>query len=175
VNDTSNVENAEFNYVHTWTHWSFIAGFRYFHLDDQFDLRYDGSFPHGGTQTFNFATANDLYGGQIGFNYHHEWRRLFVDLGTKWGIYGNVAVQHGTESEDGFIEDRLSNYPKSSAVSGEFDFSLGHRFSPHWTAQLGLMVVEFDNLTLAPDIDVSNSASANITLVGLSFGETAQW
>jgi len=175
VNDTSNVENAELNYLHTWTHWSFLAGFRYFHFDDHFQLQYQGLGVAGGSQLFNFDTANDLYGGQLGFNYHHEWNWIVLDTGAKWGVYGNSAVQHGVIRMGGSITDQGSNYPSSTAVSGEFDLKLGHRFSPHWMGQLGLMVVEFDNLALAADANRSDQADGNVTLVGLSLGATAQW
>ena len=175
VNDKSNVENAELNYLHTWTRWSFLAGFRYFHFDDRFKLQYTGSDVPGGSQIFNYDTANDLYGGQIGFNYHREWSWLVLDVGSKWGIYGNSAVQHDIIYESGSTVEQRSNYPSSSAVSGEFDLKLGHRFSQHWMGQLGLMVVEFDNLALAPDFHVSDKADGNVTLVGLSLGATAQW
>jgi hypothetical protein len=175
VNDKSNVENAELNYLHTWTHWSFLAGFRYFHFDDRFFLQYRGPGVSGGSEIFNFDTANDLYGGQLGFHYHREWSWIVLDTGAKWGIYGNSAVQHGVISQGGSITAQVSNYPSSTAVSGEFDLELGHRFSPHWMGQLGLMVVEVDNVALAADANESDQADGNVTLVGLSLGATAQW
>jgi hypothetical protein len=140
VHDKSNVENAELNYLHTWTHWSFLAGFRYFHFDDQFQLLYQGANVIDNSQFYKFDTANDLYGGQLGFNYHHEWSWLVLDIGGKWGIYGNPAVQHGLVMRDGSTVAQGSNYPSSTAVSGEFDLKLGHRFSPHWMGQLGLKI-----------------------------------
>jgi hypothetical protein len=175
VHDKSNVENAELNYLHTWTHWSLLAGFRYFHFDDQYYLKWQGPAVAGFSQVYKFDTANDLYGGQLGFNYHHEWSWIVLDVGGKWGIYGNPAVQHGSIFQSGSLVAQGSNYPSSTAVSGEFDLKLGHRFSPHWMGQLGLMVLSVENIALATDANATDQADGDIGLVGFSLGATAQW
>jgi hypothetical protein len=172
VNYDSNFHSAEFNYLYTWTHWSLLAGFRYLHLDEQFSLHQTNFI---NSSDLDMDTANDLYGGQLGFTYHREWRWLTVDVVGKFGVYGNAAVQHGGEFNNGVPVSRFTNNPSAQAQSGELDFFFGHRFSPHWTGQLGLIVLEVDNVALAPDMDISNKADGNITLTGISVGGMAQW
>lgn len=172
TNYDSNFHSVELNYLHTWNHWSLLGGFRYLHLDEQFTIHATNFVDN---LDFDQQTNNNLYGGQIGFAYHREWSWIMVDVTGKFGLYGNAASQHGTESFDGSPIGRINSHPNSLGESGEFDLFLGHRFSPHWVGRMGLVVLEVDNVALAPDMDVTNKADGNISLVGLTLGATAQW
>jgi hypothetical protein len=167
ANYDSTFQSAEINYLHTWNHWSLLAGFRYLRLDDQFRL-------HNGSD-FDFQTANNLYGGQLGFTYHREWSWILIDLATKIGIYGNSAAQHGTITHFGTLVASGDERPTATSSSFEFDIFLGHRFSPHWMGRIGLMTLGVSDVALAPDINRTREADQPIAVTGLTIGALAQW
>ena len=165
----SNVENAEINYLHTWKYWSFVGGFRYIHLDEHFYDYYFNSF--GNLYGINdFASQNNLFGGQIGFNYHREWGWLLFDDTLKFGLYGDAASQHFTQDNFATTRTFVDNHPVGFADSLEMNLYLGHRFSPNWIGRIGLMVLTIDGVSLAHDVEYTNKADGNVTLVGLSLG-----
>lgn len=170
----SNLQNAEINYIHTWNYWSIVGGFRYINLDEHF---YDHYFDSSGNlyNIYNFSGQNNLFGGQIGLNYHREWRWLVFDDTLKFGLYGNAASQHASEDYLGTTTTFVNNHPTGLADSLEMNLYLGHRFSPHWLGRIGLMVLTIDGVALAHDVEYTNRADGNVTLVGLSLGATAQW
>lgn len=153
-NYDSTLQSAELNYIHTWNRWSFLAGFRYLNLDEQ--LRYNSS--------FNIHTVNNLYGGQIGIMFHHEWSWILVEWAWKFGVYGNSVVEDGR-----FGNGRLEGNFINASGSFEDDLFLGHRFSPHWMGRIGLV-----DLIFAPDIQ-SIDTDGTISVLGLTIGALAQW
>jgi hypothetical protein len=165
----SNMHNAEINYIHTWNHWSLIGGFRYIHLDEQFT---DNFFDSGGNlqDRISFRTNNNLYGGQLGYDYHREWSRFVFDTSFKFGLFGNAASQH--EDDNDF---HWSNHPTALADAIEFNLYLGHRFSPHLLGRVGMDVLSIGNVALAHDVEFTSFADGTVTFVGLSVGLTAQW
>jgi hypothetical protein len=167
----STFQSVELNYLHSWDHWSFLAGFRYLHLDEQFRLSEVGMFD---ARFFDMRTTNDLYGGQIGVTYHHEWSWILVEWAAKFGIYGNSAVQHGKVTDNGFTV-RGDGYPSSTSGSFENDIFLGHRFSPHWMGRIGLVTLSVSNVALASDMNRTTEADGTFTIVGLTIGALAQW
>ncbi len=170
----SNFENAEINYLHTWESLSFIAGFRYINLDEHFYDYYYNSF--GNLYAINnFASQNNLFGGQVGFNFHHEWGRFVFDDTTKFGLYDNVAAQHYTNEYLGTTRTYIDNHPVGLADSLEVNLYLGYRFSPHWIGRIGFMGLTINDVALAHDVEYSNKTDGNVSLFGLSLGATAQW
>jgi hypothetical protein len=169
VDYESTFQSAELNYLHTWNHWSFLAGFRYLRLDDRFILQ--DSFP----DVFDMRAANNFYGGQIGVTFHHEWSWILVDWAAKLGIYGNSAVEHGTLTESGTLTAKGDAHLSTGATSVEFDLFLGHRFSPHWMGRIGLISLGVGNVALAPDMNEKMEADRTVSVAGLTIGVLGQW
>lgn len=169
VDYVSTFQSAELNYLHTWNHWSFLAGFRYLRLDDRFILQ------DSLADVFDMRAANNFYGGQIGVTYHREWSWILVDWAAKLGIYGNSAVEHGTLTQSGTLTAQGDANLSTGATSFEFDLFLGHRFSPHWMGRIGLISIGTANVALAPDMNEKMEADRTVSVAGLTIGALGQW
>jgi hypothetical protein len=102
----SSVHNAEVNerirfdlYSPYWGA-SWLWGFRYFHLADDFTLTgsdiYNGHF-----EDLNYQTTNDVVAMQIGLQCVRGWERFQLSTELKVGLGANFYTQHGTDTAGG--------------------------------------------------------------------------
>lgn len=126
----------------------FLAGFRWVELHEAISA---GAFSPGLEGTFDFRTANHLYGFQIGTE-GALWAAgpLTLDGFLKAGVYGNaIGVQaegHGTE----FDLEGSGSRGRTSFL-GELGLLAKYRFAEHWTASAGYEAMWIDGVSLAAD------------------------
>ncbi|MEO8270108.1 MAG: BBP7 family outer membrane beta-barrel protein [Aureliella sp.] len=161
---SSELNNGEVNYRRRFAspfacgQGSWLAGVRYFDLDEQFSFNAIGS----NNNTFTFdqlryfnqdtQTRNELTGFQLGGDY---WVNvapgLQIGAESKGGIFGNhatVETQITSNSIPG-AHERLSD--GRTAYLGEFVLSAVYRMSYSWSLKTSYNLLYVDNVALAPE------------------------
>ncbi len=151
---------------------SWLAGVRYFDLDERFAFRAVGS--ENNTFTFdqlryfdqNVETRNQLTGFQLGGDY---WLNVVpgLQLGveSKGGIFGNHAVVESNVISNSIpgAKERLTN--GQTAYLGELVASAVYRLNYSWSVKASYNLLYVDNVALAPENfntrDMSNALGSN--------------
>jgi hypothetical protein len=169
---TSLINNAEVNY-----YWypgsqrllSLMTGFRYFRLDERFEINATGGDPAVPTLVQSFYdihSVNNLYGWQIGARWKQCGERFGYELTGKAGVYGNSV-------EDRQVVSNVSETPIRNIVAfqnnwafiGQVDASVTYRISKGWQAIAGYNALWIDDVALAPDqLDFTNNPLSGTTI-----------
>jgi hypothetical protein len=146
----SELRSAE---VNAWTNvsgrLSFMAGVRYFDLDDRILVH---QFAPGGVDVRQRLEAlNDMIGFQLGANVAVLRRGPFsLDAIVKAGIYDDVL--HNVLAYDSafFAEHaRTSASTSAAAFSSELGITLGYEITPQWSIRGGYQLLWLDGVAVA--------------------------
>ncbi|MGN6546952.1 MAG: hypothetical protein ACTHK7_17995 [Aureliella sp.] len=172
----SAIHNAELNFRRRWVapaRWiqgSWLAGVRYFDLDEEFGYQAVGM-PAGTLNFFDFTTAtrNELTGFQLGSDL---WVTVVPGLQAgiegKYGVYGNHAETESNIKSNSILSAREAATDGETAYLGEFSATGVYRVTYSWAFRASYNYLRVDSVALAPrNFNVDNLAP-NIT--GLGFG-----
>lgn len=135
-----------------------LAGFRFFQLEDVLTLTTAAGGGIPGTVDLGVATNNNLYGGQVGARF--DWRFLpsvrFTAI-PKFLLAGNAITNTTTLSSDSgavatFADGSLVNVHSKLGVFswlGSVDAGLAWDVTDHWTLSAGYRVVGVGNIAQA--------------------------
>ncbi len=168
---TSQIHNAEVNFRRRWQEpagffqGSFLAGVRYFDLDEEFVYATEGQFNNGLNNTlrfsnFNTQTRNQLTGFQMGGDI---WWNLLpgIKIGSelKSGIYGNNSMQatevransitNGVNSINALVNEVATD--GRTAYLTSFNTQLWYRLSYSWAFKTSFQMIYVDNVALATE------------------------
>jgi hypothetical protein len=158
----SAIQNGEVNYrrrwvgPYCWFQGSWLAGLRYFDLDEAMDFSTAGQLNNAQNQGLRFLnqtteTRNALTGVQVGGDL---WMNVIpgLHLGTefKTGIFGNVA-----ETNTSIVANSIADYTEfasdaTTAYMGEIAFKTVYRINYNWSFSAGYHIMQVDNVALAP-------------------------
>ena len=163
VTYTSRINNAEVNYY--WypgsqRQLSFLSGFRYFSLDERFELNATGV-DNTGTPVQSFYdihSVNNLYGWQLGARWKQCGNRFGYAITGKAGAFGNDANE---QQVIGNVEDPVLIRPMPGSVAstdevhwafvGQVDLTVTYRVAKGWEAIAGYNAMWLEGVALAPD------------------------
>ena len=166
VNYNSQVDDAELNYF--WHHgcpdFMWMVGFRYFHLDEKFDIT--STVTGSGSSAYDISTDNDLAGGQIGARWRHCCNWFEWDVTAKAGAFGNSVGQEQVVTDATVIRDTDTGHHTGVwAFVGDLGSNVGIRLCPNWTLMGGYNVMWVDGVALAPDqLDFTDTTSSGTGL-----------
>lgn len=188
IDYSSEVHNIELNYLHTWGRWSFISGFRFLRLTEEYDLTTFNDFLAPTTTSFyNIDTRNDLYGIQLGGRYRHcIKRRFFWEATGKAGLFGNDARQSQllTDFDDAVVLRDTETKSSPVAFVGDVNISVGYLLSRVWSVRAGYSAIWIDQVALGSDqldFDLGPTAgtaintSGSVFMHGVNVGIEGRW
>ncbi len=167
IDYSSNFDTLDLTYRKRWTlpncrfQGSWLAGVRYFKLDEQFRLRTvvnypdpnGGIVPVTGNMQYDVGTSNSMTGAEIGGDL---WTTMVpgVRLGvsSKVGLFGNRATSH-TNIAAATLGAPVVELLAADSVSlvAEANFNMLWRVNQHWTIKSGYELLYVDGVALAPE------------------------
>ena len=135
-----------------------LAGFRFFQVNDQLTLATGSGDPAIGAIDFGVATNNNIYGGQVGAKF--DWRilpRLRFNVVPKFMIGGNaitntssLAGADGTQATfAGGVPARAFSELGVFSWLGSVDTGIAWDMTEHWSLWMGYRVVGVGNIAQA--------------------------
>ncbi len=176
----SAIHNAELNFRRRWvapSRWvqgSWLAGVRYFDLDEEMSYQTVGLVNNGINLTprfFNLDTQarNQLTGFQVGSD---GWITVVPGfmLGAegKFGVYGNHAEVDSTILANSVAQAREARSDGETAYLSELILSAVYRVSYSWSFRASYNNLRVDNVALAPRN--FNTAGLGSNGAGVVFG-----
>lgn len=176
----SAIHNGELNYRRRWVapaRWvqgSWLAGLRYFDLDEKFGFQSIGRFNNGINNTLRFfnldtQTRNQLTGFQLGGD---GWLTvvpgIMVGVEGKYGVYGNHAEVDSIIQSNSIPSAREAFDDGQTAYIGEFALHGVYRITYSWAFRASYNYLRVDNVALAPRN--FNTAGLTPDINGLVFG-----
>lgn len=155
----------EFHEGNKRVNWMWLAGFRFFQLEDQLSLDMTSS-----TFDLETATNNNLFGGQIGgrFDWEIAPRMRFVVM-PKFLLAGNASSNRAIQNNGGTTDVR-STVDVFSWL-GSVDTSVAWDMTDRWSLWLGYRVVGVGNIAQADGQWPSNlPAPSAASLQGIATG-----
>jgi hypothetical protein len=147
-------------------------GFRWFQIEDDMELAYNVDGAPGYTLNDIYdgvEVENNLFGYQFGGRLSYcLGRRLDLNIGGKFGLYGNRAeMRHrlGSVNQVAYREsmpnDLIETESSDTVLStlGELDLGLGYRISNAWTVRGGYRVLGVTGVATAVDAFPANYSS----------------
>jgi hypothetical protein len=182
IHYTSEINNFEINHMRTWGNWSFLAGFRFLDLNEDYDIT---SISGADTSFYNVHTRNDLFGAQLGGRYRQCYGRFFWDFTGKAGVYGNAAQQTQllTDNDNTTVDRDSISHKGTVAFVGDLNLSVGFQLNCVWAFRCGYNLMWIDEVALAPDqldFDVSSAGTGihtggDVFLQGINVGLEGHW
>jgi hypothetical protein len=179
--ESSRVANVEINQrfkLFSWNPYraiSWLWGFRYFYLSDDFTLSGLDLFT-GDYESLNWQTNNNLIGMQLGLQWTWGWNRFQLSSEFKAGLFANAYSQHGVNSAlgtAGFEPFDLSHSGTDLAAMFEFSLLLRFRITQSMWARAGYQYACFTGLALGPrqleDYDSNGAAGLDGLSIGLEW------
>ncbi len=164
VSYNSELHNGEVNYRRRWVspydrvQGSWLAGIRYFDLDERFGFNATGSnnntFTFNQLRFFNFDThtRNQLTGFQVGGDL---WVTMIpgiqVGVEGKAGIFGNHAEVEAQTFANSIPGAREFMQDGKTAYLTEFTASTIYRLTHSWSVKTSYNLLYVDNVALAPE------------------------
>lgn len=180
---SSQLHNAEINYVTLGEGVSLLAGFRYLNWLEGLNIR---SQDLTNQSNYDLHTTNNLFGGQVGAR--SCWIGSYVnwDLTGKAGLFGNCANQRQQLSDNNNTVSLRNVSSSGSAFSfvGDLNLNACRRLNQKWQVRAGYNIMLITGLALAPNqLDFTNSATSGthldrqgtVFLHGVNLGIDAQW
>lgn len=176
----SAIHNGELNFRRRWVapaRWiqgSWLAGVRYFDLDEVLQYQTVGLVNNGLNLTprfFNLNTTarNQLTGFQLGSD---TWLSVvpgfMVGMEGKYGVYGNHAEVETNILANSVAQAREHRSDGETAYLGEFMVGGIYRLSYSWTFRASYNALRVDNVALAPRN--FNTAGLGSNGAGMVFG-----
>jgi len=167
IDYSSNFDTLDLTYRKRWTlpncrfQGSWLAGVRYFKLDEQFRFRTlvnypdpnGGITPITGNMQYDVGTSNSMTGAEIGGD---VWATMVpgVRMGVagKVGLFGNRASSH-TNIAAATLATPVVELLAAESVSmvAEANFNVLWRVNQHWTIKGGYELLYVDGVALAPE------------------------
>ena len=153
-----------------------LAGFRFFQVNDQLTLATGSGDPAIGAIDFGVATNNNIYGGQVGAKF--DWRilpRLRFNVVPKFMIGGNaitntssLAGADGTQATfAGGVPARAFSELGVFSWLGSVDTGIAWDMTEHWSLWMGYRVVGVGNIAQAdaqwPSVITSPDSLSGVT------------
>jgi len=156
-------DRPEFHQDNQRIHWMWLAGFRFFQLEDQLTFDVPSNFE------FQTATNNNLFGGQFGgrFDWEIAPRMRFVIV-PKFLLAGNASSNKTTQSR-GPSENIRSAVDVFSWL-GSVDTSIAWDVTERWSLWLGYRVVGVGNIAQADGQWPSTLPASAASLGGIATG-----
>lgn len=183
---SSRINNVEINLIRPTERpgVNLLAGFRYFNLDEQFDLHSLGQ--SGGSSDLRVNTANNLFGGQLGATMNRQWGVFGLEVLGEVGIFGNDSQQRTfmTDLDSTSVLRDAYNRGGQVAFVGEIGINGTIQFTRSLYARIGYDLIWAEGLARATDqLDFTNTASSSTGLVndggaffhGFNVGVEARW
>ena len=144
------IHNAELNYVRTFGNFAWLAGFRYFNLQERFALHFIDN--QNDTGSYHISAYNNLFGGQIGGRVRPLLRQFSYDLTGKVGVYGNVIreSQNVTDFANFSTVRNTSADGEQISFIGDIGLNATYQFCNAWRLRGGYQVYWVEGLALAP-------------------------
>ena len=184
------VNDVEINWVYSlWDRPEFLprerevnlmwlAGFRFFQVNDQLTLTSGSGNPAVGAIDLGVATNNNIYGGQVGAKF--DWRflpRLRFNVVPKFMIGGNaitntssLAGADGTQATfAGGVPARAYSELGVFSWLGSVDTGIAWDVTDHWSLWLGYRVVGVGNIAQA-DGQWPSTITSPASLSGITAG-----
>lgn len=180
----SEIHNAEANLIHGVDGIYGIAGFRYFRLEEDFNI--NSLDLDTGTSDYNIRTTNNLYGFQLGAKVERQFNRVLGSVTGKAGIYGNDASQRtfvGDFDNSTIFRDSLTSQTEVAFV-GDLVFNVSYALTDIWSIRGGYNLMWVDGVALAPSqLDFTNTPTSGTNLTsndtlffhGAHVGLEARW
>jgi len=155
-----------------------LAGFRFFQVNDQLTLTSGSGDPTTGAIDLGVATNNNIYGGQVGAKF--DWRflpRLRFNVVPKFMIGGNAITN--TSSLDG-ANGRQATFPGGGPARayselgvfswlGSVDTGVAWDITEQWSLWMGYRVVGVGNIAQA-DAQWPSVITSPASLSGIAAG-----
>jgi hypothetical protein len=164
------VNDVEINWVYSlWDRPEFLprdravnlmwlAGFRFFQVNDQLTLTSGSGDPAIGAIDFGVATNNNIYGGQVGAKF--DWRFLpsvRLNIVPKMMVGGNAITNTSSLERPGGTQARFPGGDPARAYSelgvfswlGSVDTGIAWDVTEQWSLWLGYRVVGVGNIAQA--------------------------
>jgi len=153
-----------------------LAGFRFFQVDDQLTLTSGSGDPAIGAIDVGVATNNDIYGGQVGAKF--DWRflpGLRLAVVPKFMIGGNAITNTSSLAGANGRQATFADGTPARAFSelgvfswlGSIDSSIAWDVTEHWSLWLGYRVVGVGNIAQAdgqwPSLVTSPASLSGVT------------
>ena len=184
IDYSAQLHNVEIN---RWWHggaYSWLAGFRYVNLDENFNILARDA--NTGGSDYRIDAENNLFGGQLGGRLDGCRGRFAWDLTGKAGLFGNAGRQHtfvGDFNNTFVLRDVAANSTDLALVA-EITLNAEWRLCDTWSVRAGYNLMWVEGVVLAPnqldftDTPLSGSAIDNdggIFLHGAHVGLAACW
>ncbi len=184
IDYSAQLHNVE---VNRWRHGgtcSWLAGFRYLNLDEDFNIRAN-DFNTGGSD-YRVEAENNLFGGQLGARLAGCRGRFAWDLTGKAGVFGNAGRQHTFvgDFDNTFVIRDVAGRRNNVALVADITFNAQWQLCDTWSVRAGYNVIWVEGVVLAPDqldftdTPLSGTAVDNgggIFLHGAHVGLAARW
>ncbi len=189
----SEFHSGELNYRRRWMgpycrfQGSWLVGMRYLRFENTFDYSGTGA---GGQFRSSDRIANDLFGGQIGFD---TWWNVCSGINFGFGLKGGW-VQNDIDrvtrlQANGVpVDTSIASGGRFGTVLGELEAKLVYRFSHSWSFRSAYYAIAIDeiNFAFADAQTINNFVNLNPTpppptvanslvLQGVSFGTEYVW
>jgi hypothetical protein len=181
---SSELHSADANYVTSWGGVSWLAGFRYLSLDEQFNL--NATDIDTGSSDYAIRTSNDLYGGQVGAQWLAGGDFLEWSATAKLGLFGNAASQSQSVADFPpafFLRTEQSGSRGNVAFVGDFSLTALYALDDVWALRGGYNLLWIEGAALAPDqLDFTDTPDSGrgvtlsgVFLHGINLGLDARW
>jgi len=190
INRADVINDIEINWIYSlWDRPEFLpqeravnlmwlAGFRYFQLNDQLTLTTGSGDPAIGPLDFGVATNNNIYGGQVGAKF--DWRflpRLRFNVVPKIMLGGNAITNTSSLASPTGTQAIFMGGAPARAFSelgvfswlGSVDTSIAWDVTENWSLWLGYRVVGVGNIAQA-DNQWPTVISSPASLEGIAAG-----
>jgi len=185
VDYSSQLHNAEANYRQTIEGVTLLAGFRYFNLNESFNINSRSALT-GTSSNYSITTQNQLIGGQVGVGWNFCWGRFSAGIEEKFGVFGNAASQNTYLGDFGDSFTRRNYRDESIPTSLLSETGAQARFQVlDWLAiEGGYRFIWIQNVAFATDqLDLTDSPAGTelidprgrLLLNGLNIGVEARW
>jgi len=153
----------EFHQGNQRVNWTWLAGFRFFQLEDQLILDVPSSLE------FQTATNNNLFGGQFGgrFDWEIAPKMRFVIV-PKFLLAGNASSNRATES--GATTADVRSAVDVFSWLGSVDTSVAWDVTERWSLWLGYRVVGVGNIAQSDGQWPSTLPASAASLEGIGTG-----
>jgi hypothetical protein len=162
---SSDLHNAEINYLHTWNNFSLLGGFRFLRLNETTIYRADNYNYWYSYSTNDSEVNNDLYGGQIGLRWKRINRRFIWEATGKFGVFDDEFRYQQLSRGEVYY----SHYNSSVSLLAELNVSGTLRFTRDWGLRCGY------NLLYLSQLGPRNGGDENVIFNGLNAGLQGQW
>jgi hypothetical protein len=187
----SQLNNVELNVLRNFQEISFLAGFRFVNLSDNFDwkIRQNQIAPEDFSGAYGASVNNNLFGGQLGLQWRHDSHGFIFETTGKAGIFGNQASANGSIKEvDSSAGDSNIRLPDgrgfATAFVGDLNFTGGFHLSQVLSVRAGYNLLWVNNAAMSPDRLTSEVSSdeavplymhRRVFLHGANVGLEAVW